>query len=147
MSMNQQTEAAPKSASFKWVAGTFVVIALILGIDFAGEYYMRSEFARVEEGCVSNLEKISAALRIYANDNAGEYPATLNSIVPRYLPEIPDCHERRGSDGGWGYQSDSKNYTLTCEGIEHKDMNAFPPRYTSRNGLEKNWDQRSRSNS
>jgi prepilin-type N-terminal cleavage/methylation domain-containing protein len=38
---------------------------------------------------ISDLRSIYTAINIYADDNAGDYPATLSALVPRYIPNLP----------------------------------------------------------
>lgn len=38
---------------------------------------------------ISDLRAITTALSLYADDNAGMYPADLGGLVPRYLPNLP----------------------------------------------------------
>lgn len=38
---------------------------------------------------ISDLRAIYTAINIYADDNAGDYPASIGDLVPRYLPNLP----------------------------------------------------------
>lgn len=38
---------------------------------------------------ISDLRSIYTAINIYTDDNAGDYPASLSALVPRYLPNLP----------------------------------------------------------
>ena len=38
---------------------------------------------------ISDIRSIVTALNLYNDDNAGVYPATLNLLAPRYLPNVP----------------------------------------------------------
>lgn len=38
---------------------------------------------------ISDLRSIYTAINIYADDNAGDYPASIAALVPRYLPNLP----------------------------------------------------------
>ncbi|CAN0497255.1 unnamed protein product, partial [Phaeothamnion confervicola] len=41
--------------------------------------------------CSSNLKNISTSLEMFSTDHQGHYPLRLGMLVPRYLPELPDC--------------------------------------------------------
>ncbi|MDB5260613.1 MAG: gspG [Candidatus Nomurabacteria bacterium] len=38
---------------------------------------------------IADLRSISTAIQLYADDNAGEYPPDISSLVPRYLQSLP----------------------------------------------------------
>lgn len=40
---------------------------------------------------ISDIRSIITALNIYADDNGGQYPASIDGLVPRYLPNIPSA--------------------------------------------------------
>ena len=47
--------------------------------------------------CKSRLKDIGTAMEKYSADAAGEYPATLEELIPKYLPAIPECPQN-GAD-------------------------------------------------
>ena len=44
--------------------------------------------------CRSNMKNIGTALELFASDNDGLYPPTLNNLTPDYLKSIPQCEGR-----------------------------------------------------
>jgi len=61
--------------------------------------------------CIANMEVINQALNLYKEDY-GEYPSTLDELMPRYLKAIP-CDPF--TDKPFNYTFDGKFVTLTPE--------------------------------
>ena len=93
--------------------------------------------------CKSNLKNIATALEMYASDNTGQYPKSLDGLFPKsYLRRIPSCPSS-GTDHDYTYEVTTKpdNFSMTCKGDHanaYKGFNADPhgfPQYHSEQGL------------
>lgn len=90
-------------------------------------------------GAKGKLGELRSALSNYYSDSGGHYPASLDALVPKYLPEIPQLSELREhapsravllvgelvprDSGGWLYVNDpaSKNYGEVRIDCTHTD--------------------------
>lgn len=138
-------------------------LALIFGILFfllqKWESYSQEKQAAIRNAglCYRNLARISLALENYARDHNGEYPESLNRLVPDYIRKIPVCPEAGvdtysatykqsvvketkpgGEDSDPPVTAGSKGYILFCRGHNHKNAGMEPdrPRYEKGVGLE-----------
>lgn len=87
--------------------------------------------------CESNLKNIGVALEMYATDNNGVYPKSLDKLTPNYLRYIPTCPSAGSDTYTPGYSVSGTNYTVICSGDNHHAVGLPPdyPRYTSTQGL------------
>ena len=86
-------------------------------------------------GCQKNLAKVGTELKLYATDNDGLYPDSLE----RMDPDIRERHCFHAGDavcfyGEYEVSADRKEYTLFCKGQYHRGPPNHP-QYTSRQGL------------
>ena len=104
--------------------------------------------------CESNLKNLGTAVEMFAVDNNGKLPGSLEDLTPEYLKEIPRCMNslKKGSFAARHYQklhgistegykyevsNRDKRYTVYCKGTTHSFFN-YPenyPQYTSSEGL------------
>lgn len=88
--------------------------------------------------CKANLKNLATALEMSASDNRGDYPATLEDLVPgKYLLRVPSCP----TGGNYGYEvsSEPDNFTMTCTG-DHSGTTApkgFPQYFGDAGMVEK----------
>lgn len=104
--------------------------------------------------CKTNLVDILApALERYRARHNGNYPDTLQMLVPGYLSKLPTCpastpsvfsfHFTRlgGVDTystGYSRSSSGSSYTLYCVGVQHQAAGEPPnrPVYSPENGIQ-----------
>lgn len=99
--------------------------------------------------CKSNLKNIGTALEMYATDNGGRYPLSLqklsevsslgNTATQAYLKQIPLCPSAGQNTYSEKYTSimNPDNYSLYCEGSNHTaaGMPADYPKFNAEMGL------------
>lgn len=78
--------------------------------------------------CCNRMGEIATACEMYATDNAGRYPKSMELLAPRYLKGgVPKCPL-----GGGAYNFESKImpdlYSLQCRGT-HYQRAGFRPGY------------------
>ena len=89
--------------------------------------------------CYCNVENMGWALKRYAAEHKGAYPAQLNALAPRYIKQLPRC-PARGAASYAGLYKTSKNmssYEFGCG--EHKDMGPKPVRLQDGKGKGNNF--------
>ncbi len=93
--------------------------------------------------CKSNLKNIGTACEMYATDNSGRYPTTLDSLtagtVGGYLKTIPTC-PAAGADtytSAYTVTSNPDVFTVYCSGSNHAavDLGSGQPQFDSVQGL------------
>ncbi len=99
--------------------------------------------AQALEKCQSNTKNIATALEIYASDNQGRYPGSLDGLTPNYLGTIPPCpvankdtysHTYRQGRSAPGNDQDYRDYYhFACSG-DHSAAGPSP-KYDSVRGL------------
>lgn len=77
--------------------------------------------------CRQNENTIGTALQSYALDHQGQYPGTLDELVPGYLQRIPACPAAGTDTYSGDYVSNgSRAYTLYCDGAHHTGAGLSP---------------------
>lgn len=68
------------------------IIGALVGVGIGGFFLIRSVRFPVDRGPGNKGKcgEIRSALSIYYSDNQGQYPSTLDALVPKYLNEIPE---------------------------------------------------------
>lgn len=93
--------------------------------------------------CKSNCKNLATALEMYASDNAGRYPATLDKLIPGYyLKAIPTCPSAGRATYVYHGSSQPDSFRFACAGNNHvraytgftTSSNNFP-RYSAERGL------------
>jgi type II secretory pathway pseudopilin PulG len=114
------------------LAGIVVILALILVPNF-----LRARARGQLTACKSNLKNLATALEMYASDNEGHYPHSLDMLTPKnYLKSIPTCP----AAGKVTYQDyrcaiEPDRYSLSCCGKNHRTSPENFPQYSSEKGL------------
>jgi hypothetical protein len=91
----------------------------------------------------SNLHGVGVALKMYATDYDGHYPAELSQLTPNYLSEIPVCPQsgvhyvyQTGAVGQNTQNRTEDYYLLSCrDGHSSLDVPAGFPQYDPEVGL------------
>ena len=126
--------------SWWWII--FMFLLIIAGSAFfIVPNFMRARTGSFYTQCQSNCKNMGIALKMYYDDNNGEYPRTLTTLMPDYLRVMPTC---AGSGSSRGYiesyqvSEDLKAYTFYCKGRNHFwiGLKKNYPQYSSREGLK-----------
>ena len=67
--------------------------------------------------CQTNLKNIGAAIKKWSEDNKGEHPAELASLVPKYLDSLPACPV--AGQPTYELTQESARYRITCVNEKH----------------------------
>lgn len=112
---------------------SFSILVLLAALVLP-TYWRGQAQGRLSACSKSGLHNIGTALRRYAADFDGAYPATLSQLTPNYLREIPTCPENESSyvylTGKVGRNKDGhleNYYFLQCQ--EGHPSLATPPGY------------------
>lgn len=137
-----------------WV-GTFLASTFVYFGVFSGGRAMRPMPQGQLTACKSNLKNIGTAMEMYASDNQGQCPKTLEALTPSYLKSLPECPSAGKQTYASSYQVKRKavptdktnnkmptglssdDYTVFCQG-DHHSKAGLPtdyPIYSSLNGL------------
>lgn len=126
------------------VIAIIAILAAILVPNF-----IRARAQGQVTSCKSNLKNIGTACEMYATDNGGRYPKTLDALLDPgtasqpYLKQIPKCPSQGTSTPyTQSYKSDSNPdvYTVYCSGTNHTaaGCEADYPKFTATQGLIEN---------
>lgn len=63
--------------------------------------------------CQAFLTHLGGDLAQYAKDNGGRYPASLQDLVPKYVPSVPQCPR---SDKPYLYEHTDAGFKVSCQG-------------------------------
>ncbi|MCL5035781.1 MAG: zinc-ribbon domain-containing protein [Chloroflexi bacterium] len=125
-----------------WMAIVGIVIGPIVGIMMMMAAILVPNFMRARAhgqmtACESNMKNIGTACEMYATDNVGRYPPSLQYLTPDYLQALPRCIS---TDLEYGYESaiEPDAYTIWCSGASAHTavgVNTGFPQYSSHQGL------------
>lgn len=112
------TPLEPPNRAWIPVAILLSLTLLALGVP---HYLTRRAQGKLDQ-CRANVRGVSAALELYAGDNAGQYPKSLDQLthpVP-YLKQLPTCP----ATGSWTYTDYRASHTpeafsFSCAGNNH----------------------------
>ena len=92
--------------------------------------------------CKSNLKNIGTALEMWASDNGGKYPDSVEKLTPDYLRVIPTCPAAKADTYSSTYHlferdGQDQTYEVYCKGHHHAEagMDEDYPRYNGYDGL------------
>lgn len=96
--------------------------------------------ADISYSCDSNLHNMAVALEMYATDNQGHFPHSLDRLKGDYFRKIPVCPLAGDSKTfRYGYvYLDTKTfqaYTMYCPGRLHAGLRENYPQFSSSRGL------------
>ena len=137
---------APEEPASGKVRGCLRIGLIVLTIFVAGGMVLVPKFLRGPAdgrltACKFNCKNLGTALEIYATDNHGHYPKSLERLVSsKILKEIPRC-AAAGQDtysGTYRVSQDPDRFHFYCAGTQHESASrgAFNfPQYDSQKGL------------
>ena len=106
---------------------------VVSGVLFRPSYQGQST------ACKSNLKNVGTACEMYATDNAGRYPQSLDKLTPSYLKTIPTCPTAGANTYSDNYVGSALPdiFTVFCHGSFHGNVGMSPnyPQYNALNGL------------
>ncbi|MCE1248054.1 MAG: hypothetical protein LWY06_15540 [Firmicutes bacterium] len=137
-------EPQEKKPVIKWI-----LLIILTGTGIFCLYNLPPTFFKtsMDSGCYTqcrtNLRRIGTALKLYAEDNNGNYPPNLRMLTGKYLKEIPLCSEADKDTYSQDYQFYNNEqekihrYTFYCNGKWHVRMGIREnyPQYTSMDKL------------
>lgn len=136
-----EEEGYKRAVPWGWLflIGALGTIAMIVTPNF-----LRARTRGHLTACKSNLKNMSTALEMYASDFQGNYPPSLEAMIPsNYLRAIPTCP----GSGTMCYSYEvvngkHANFTMVCTGSNHsRAYSAFQgspegyPQYSAERGL------------
>lgn len=87
-----------------------VVAAPMIGLPVFGAAQADAE----KRTCFANQRTLEGAVQVYAADNEdGEYPYSLDDLVPDYIQEMPECPTY--GDGAYELDTDTGSLNVYCE--------------------------------
>lgn len=132
-----------KKSSLRTVIGCSCLAALLMfgGVllpAIIAPNMVRAKAQGQLSACQSNLKNIAAACEMFASDNKGRYPQSLEQLEPNYLKYLPDCPAAHKMNYVYKPGSDFKAYTVCCSGSFHKAAGegADFPKFDSKKGLQ-----------
>lgn len=75
-------------------------------------------------GCQQYLARIEEGLINYAKEHDGQYPESLQQLVPQHIPSLPICLK---SDTPYSYELPENGYLVSCTGA-HRGLAPGHPR-------------------
>lgn len=107
--------------------------------------FIRAREQGMLTACKSNLKNLATGLEMWATDNNGEYPESMDQLTPDYLRLIPECPAAQEDTYSATYTRTPKvgddpysaGYKFYCSGHHHSavDVPADHPQYNSVEGL------------
>lgn len=139
--MNRRKAKPVPAGSHK--LAVFAAIALLVSFLLYGAAYLLNRYNEKKQAaatnavhCFTNLTRIASALEQYAGERQGNYPGSLQELVPEYLDAIPVCpeagidtyspsyrvFERTVETNGTGEKAYKKEkaFIIYCRGYYHK---------------------------
>lgn len=123
------------------VIAIIAILAAILVPNF-----IRARAQGQVTSCKSNLKNIGTACEMYATDNGGRYPKTLDDLKKEangqqpYMKSLPKCPSAGTMTYAYSYNSNPDVYTMYCSGSNHTaaGCDADYPKFTATMGLIEN---------
>lgn len=123
------------------VIAIIAILAAILVPNF-----IRARAQGQVTSCKSNLKNIGTACEMYATDNGGRYPKTLDDLKKEangqqpYMKSLPKCPSAGTMTYSYSYRANPDVYTMYCSGSNHTaaGCDADYPKFTATMGLIEN---------
>jgi len=141
---SEEYVAQPDRSKFGWILLITALLAVAALSLILVPNFLRARARGQLTACKSNLKNIATALEMYATDNAGRYPQSLEKLVDsKLLNFIPTCPSA-GKMTYLDYQvvTNPDSFSFSCCGSNHKasfagyksDSTGFP-KYNAIEGL------------
>jgi hypothetical protein len=133
--MNQSSSFRLQQASSR---NAIILGVALIGAALLGTLVVRSHLkSRAESNlkvCEAHLKNISVALDMYAKEQGGAYPQSLQVLVPSILPALPQCPAPYDSRGQWvdtysssyrltpAENTEGASYSFHCQGDNHPGL-------------------------
>lgn len=123
------------------VIAIIAILAAILVPNF-----IRARAQGQVTSCKSNLKNIGTACEMYATDNGGRYPKTLDDLKKEangqqpYMKSLPKCPSAGTMTYAYSYHANPDVYTMYCSGSNHTAAGCDTdyPKFTATMGLIEN---------
>jgi len=118
---------------------SLIILFMVLMIFILSSGFLKARAQGTLAACESNLKNIAMALEMYAADNEGHYPASIEYLTKTsYIKAIPPCPGSIKTPYGYIYAVKPDNFTLWCSGVKvHNSVGVEDgfPQYNPGNGL------------
>lgn len=117
-------DGSDEKVEINWPALIAVIVILLCFFAYMVKSFLQSREEDRLRMCSSNLATIATAARMYARDNHGRYPRTLEVLTEKkYLENMPRCP----ASGGLTYTDYITNskppaVTVSCVGGHHRKL-------------------------
>lgn len=114
---------------------------LVAGVGCWAAFLARSRAQQVDI-CAQEMSKIGAAIELYGQADACQYPPSMEYLLPFYFDNLPRCPLDKAGDGATcfekGYEHSDGFFTVCCRGHNHAGLGGTSqdyPQYSSSQGL------------
>ena len=99
---------------------SFTLLAIAV-LSLLGRRLILVSAVEGRDQCRQQIHRMASACELYASDNAGLYPHSLDKLVPNYLSGLPDCPVPSAGRSRYQYAQSAvpKVFTLCCQGDRH----------------------------
>lgn len=80
--------------------------------------------------CKYNMEVLATQSEMFAKDNGGKYPNSIDELVPKYIPRHPVCPL---TGKNYGFAPGGKGYLISCPNAQSHGLKKFS--YSSDRGM------------
>lgn len=111
-------------AEINWPVLILFLLAVTVGGFFGIRAFFRNRAETNFKRCQTNLQTIAISAKMYAKDNHGYYPKSMDQLTRlKYLPEVPTC-PTAGTNTYSDYTVSTRPQALTvsCNGGHHIDF-------------------------
>lgn len=120
----------------------FALALCLFGMTMSGASWAEPSpvISRLYAQQCSNLKNTATALEMWATDNQGKYPDSLQQLTPNYLKYVLPGPGGKIEEVGYSKVPGSQAYILTVKGHPFKELGVGEgfPRYNRDSGLELN---------
>lgn len=111
------------------------IIAILAGILVPN--FVRARAQANLSACEENLKSIATACEMYASQNDGCYPSSLNKLTPDYINKLPACPAGANATTGttsyyYYFRVNPNGYCIHCAAMNHRplDLASGCPNYS-----------------
>lgn len=117
----------------------FALALCLFGMTLSGAGWCEPSpvISRLYAQQCSNLKNTATALEMWATDNQGKYPDSLQQLTPNYLKHVMPGPGGKVDEVVYSKDPSQEGYSLMVKGAAFKDLGVGEgfPRYNSQTGL------------